>query len=195
MSNPPDIQALYEQLDGVERAARELVSDLDEARGAWRERPEAWSVAECLDHLAVTNRVYLAAMDDAARRARAQRRLRRRPALPGPIGRLFVRTLEPPVRPAMRVKTQRNIVPRSAPPLTDAFAQFLAAHDAIRAFMGANADLDLSGVRFANPLIRGIRFSLATGLHILPAHERRHLWQAWNARRGAEAAAAPPTGT
>ena len=33
------------------------------------------------------------------------------------------------------------------------------------------------------PVKGGLRFSLATGLHVLAAHERRHLWQAWNVRR------------
>ena len=34
----------------------------------------------------------------------------------------------------------------------------------------------------------GVRLSLATGLHVLAAHERRHLWQAWRVRREAERA-------
>jgi hypothetical protein len=44
-------------------------------------------------------------------------------------------------------------------------------------------------VVFPNPFIRGVRFSLATGLHVLEAHERRHLWQAWNVRRAMSSAA------
>ena len=28
-----------------------------------------------------------------------------------------------------------------------------------------------------------IRFSLATGRHVIATHERRHLWQAWRVRR------------
>ena len=43
-------------------------------------------------------------------------------------------------------------------------------------------------VSSANPFIRGIRFSLATGLHVIAAHERRHLWQAWNVCRAGEQA-------
>jgi len=33
-----------------------------------------------------------------------------------------------------------------------------------------------------------VRFSLATGLHVIAAHERRHLWQAWRVRANAERA-------
>jgi hypothetical protein len=35
-----------------------------------------------------------------------------------------------------------------------------------------------------------VRFSLATGLHVIAAHERRHLWQAWRVRQAAERAVA-----
>jgi hypothetical protein len=49
-------------------------------------------------------------------------------------------------------------------------------------------EIDLASVRFPNPFMPGMRFSLATGLHIIVAHERRHLWQAWRAREAAEAA-------
>jgi hypothetical protein len=38
--------------------------------------------------------------------------------------------------------------------------------------------------------VRGIRFSLATGLHVIAAHDRRHLLQAWQVRRAFEALAA-----
>ena len=33
---------------------------------------------------------------------------------------------------------------------------------------------------------RIVRISLATGLHVIAAHNRRHLWQAWRVRKAAE---------
>ena len=138
MSVPADIRDLEDQLDKVDEDAGALVAGLTEERGAWRQDPGSWSVAECLDHLATGNRVYLQAMGEPAVRARREGRRRTGPARPGFVGRLFVRWLEPPVKPR---------------------------------------------------LIRGVRFSLATGLHVIPAHERRHLWQAWRVRRAAEQAA------
>jgi hypothetical protein len=64
----------------------------------------------------------------------------------------------------------------------------MAGQDNVRAFLHSHHDLDLASVRFANPFMPAARFSLATGLHIIVAHERRHLWQAWRAREAAEAA-------
>jgi DinB superfamily len=177
---------LEEALDAAERDARALVDGLTEARGGWREAPESWSVAECLDHLATGNRVYLAAMQPAAARAELEGRLRRGPAQPGLVGGWFVKYLEPPVKPRLKTKAPRAIRPRKAPPLNDAITMFLESQDEVRAFLRMYAGIDLTGVRFPNPFIRGVRFSLATGLHVIAAHERRHLWQAWRVRQAAE---------
>ncbi|HYD51753.1 MAG TPA: DinB family protein [Gemmatimonadaceae bacterium] len=176
MTRPDDMVELERQLAAVEAEARALVRALDAETGTRRPCAGGWSVAECLDHLAVANRVYLGAMREPAARARRAGRMRRRPAMPGLLGGLFVRSLEPPAR--HRSRAPRNIVPRVGPALADAFDAFLDAHAAVGAFLRENADLDLASIRFPNPLVRGIRFSLATGLHVIAAHERRHLWQA-----------------
>jgi hypothetical protein len=185
-----DIKDLKDQLDAADRDAQALVAGLTEERGGWRAETGSWSVAECLDHLAAANRAYLHAMKEPAIRAREQGWVRRGPAKPGFVGRWFARTMEPPVRARFRMKAPRLIKPRVAPPLADAFAGFRTSQDEVRAFLLEYADLDLAGVRFPNPFVRGIRFSLATGLHVITAHQRRHLWQAWRVRRAAEGAAA-----
>lgn len=182
----PEITALEGAYEAVDRDTRALVSGLGEEAGTWQAAPGSWSVAECLDHLAVGNRVYIAAMEPAAARALSDGRRRRRPALPGLIGGWFVRTLEPPVKPRFKMKSPRKSLPRSSPPLWEAAEQFLASHAQLREFLRKYAEIDLAGTRFVNPFIPVIRFSLATGVHVLAAHERRHLWQAWNVRRAAE---------
>jgi hypothetical protein len=182
----PDIIALERAFDDNERDARALVAGLTETLGRWRAEPGSWSVAECLDHLATGNRVYLRAMEPAAERALARGRRRRGPAVPGILGRWFVGTFEPPVRRRYKLKAPRAIRPRPSPALHDASAQFFGSQDELRAFLLRYADIDLASVRFVNPFVPVFRFSLATGLHVLAAHERRHLWQARRVREAAE---------
>jgi hypothetical protein len=179
----PEIQKIHDDLDAADRDARAVVDGLTEAQGMWREAPGRWSVAECLDHLAVANRVYVASMAGAAESARARGLMRRGPASPGLLGGWFVRSMEPPVR--MKLRTNRKITPRPSPPLADSLAAFLTSQDEVRCFVDAIADLDLARIRFGNPFISGLRWSLATGIHVIAAHDRRHLWQAWNVRRAA----------
>jgi len=181
-----DIEALERALSAADADARALVEGLTEELGTWRAEPGTWSVAECLDHLATANRVYLGAMQPSAERALADGRQRKGPAQPGLIGRWFVRLLEPPVKPRFKGKAPQLIRPRSSPPLSDAMREFLNSQDSVRAFLRTFAAIDLAGVPFPNPFVRGVRFSLATGLHVIAAHDRRHLWQAWRVRQAAE---------
>jgi hypothetical protein len=190
----PEIEALDAQLDATGRDAASLVEGLTEEVGRWRAAPGVWSVAECLDHLAISDSVYLRAMAEPARRAREEGRLRGKPALPGLIGGWFARSLEPPVKPLRKLKAPRLIRPHVGPLLAEAYRDFTSAHDDARAFLQASADLDLASVTFPNPFIRGVRFSLATGLHVIAAHERRHLWQGWRARHAAIQSASPRAG-
>lgn len=189
MTPPPasdEIRALEAAYDAVDADARALVSRLTAEQGTWRAEPGSWSVAECLDHLATANRVYLNAMRPAAARALAQGSRRTKPALPGLVGGWFVKSLEPPARPGLKGKAPQAIRPRSSPALADAIAQFLSSQDDVREFLRAFAGIELAEVRFPNPFVRGVRFSLATGLHVIAAHARRHLWQAWRVRKASE---------
>jgi hypothetical protein len=182
--SPPDILDLERALDAAAGDARALVAGLSEAQGTWRAEPGSWSVAECLDHLATANRVYLKAMEPPAARALSGGRRRRGPARPGVIGRWFVASLEPESR--RKMKAPAAIRPRASPGLADAAGAFFASQEEVRAFLRSYGGVDLSGVHFPNPFIPGVRFSLATGLHVIAAHERRHLHQAWRVRRTLE---------
>lgn len=188
-----DVEDLHDQLDAAERDARALVADLAEWQGGWHAETDSWSVAQCLDHLAITNGVYLQAMKESAVRALEQGRFRQSPATPGLVGRWFIRTLEPPVKAPFKMKSPRIVVPSVSVSLARAFASFVTTQDEAREFLRTYAGLDLARVRFSNPFVGGIRFSLATGLHVIAAHERRHLWQAWRVRRAAESATAEPS--
>ena len=184
-----DIRSLEEALRAIDADAQRLLEGLTADQGVWRAEPDSWSVAQCLDHLATSNRVYLSAMQPAAEDALRRGRKRRRPAVPGLIGGWFVRIMEPPVKRRFTMRAPKKIVPRESPALQDAAREFLASQDDVRAFLRVYADTDLAGVRFVNPFVPAIRFTLATGLHVTAAHERRHLWQAWNVRRAFEQSA------
>ena len=177
----PEFERLLVGLDAAERDARALVDGLSEDQGRWREATGSWSVAECLDHLATASRVYLEAMRPAAERARAAGKLRTRPALPGIIGAWFVSQLEPPVKSRMRAPSKIRPTPSAG--LRESIDAFLSEQERVRGFFRHYANIDLARVHFQNPFIPVVRFSLATGFHVLPAHQRRHLEQAWRIRR------------
>ncbi len=190
MQYPSELQTLLAQYDAAESEAKSLVAASDEQMGTWRASPDSWSVALCLDHIAATNRAYLQAMQAAVARARPAGKPRRNLVLPGFFGRLFLKTIEPPVPRMLRIKAPKKIVPRPGVPLTEAALQFFASQEEVRAFIEKEADLDLASIHFSNPFMPGVNFTVASGLYIIVAHERRHLWQARQIRDLASQAAA-----
>ena len=107
----PDIEALEQGFDAIERDARALLAGLTAAQGIWQPQPTAWSIAHCFDHLATANRVYFGAMEPSAERALREGRSRRRTAVPGLIGGWFVRSLEAPVNPRFKMRAPEDRSP------------------------------------------------------------------------------------
>src|SRR5687767_15467846 len=96
---PPDLQQIVDQLDEADRTADALVATLSEEQFHWQpDGGTRWSVAQCLEHLAIADDVYGVALREAVDRARQAGSTRQGPLAPGFFGRKFVNSLEPPVR-------------------------------------------------------------------------------------------------
>ena len=182
-SLPPDLQAILEDLGKAEAEARRLIEGLTSEQVNWQPHPNSWSVAQCLDHLARANTIYAAALQDAVRQARTKGILRREPIQPGWPSRMFIRWLEPP--PRTKSRAPKKIVPASHGSAAEVLEGFLRAQKAMRSVLLESAGLDLNRIRFRNPFIGFLRFTVGTGLLIIAAHDRRHLWQAGRVREAA----------
>jgi hypothetical protein len=173
---PEDIQEVLIALDDNDRQAEAVARGLDDERFNWRPDARSWSVAQCLDHLNVANRVYLTPMREAVARARGAGTARRGALRPGVVGRWFVASLEPP--PKRRLSAPKKIVPAARKGRAEVMEEWGRTQGEVKELLREAAGLDLNGTRFVNPFIPLVRFSVATGFQVIAAHERRHLWQA-----------------
>ena len=180
---PADLQAILDDLDKSDREARRIVGGLSDVQANWHPRETAWSVGQCLDHLARGNTVYAAALLAAVKDPRAERKPRRAPIQPAWLSRLFIRTLEPP--PKRKLRAPKKIVPASWTTAEAALRAFLDSQEQMRSVIWEGAGLDLNRIRFRNPFIGFLRFTVGAGLLIVVAHDRRHLWQAEQVRQSA----------
>lgn len=173
---PADLQSVLNELDRTDEEARQLVSDLSGAQINWRPSPTAWSVAQCLAHLGQMNSVLTAALRTAVRQASKNSVMPRRPIQPGWFGRWFISQMEAP--PRRKMKTPRQGIPEAHKNGEEILRAFMAAHDELRSLIHDARDLDLNRIRFRNPFIGLLRYSVGTALLVIGAHDRRHLWQA-----------------
>jgi len=182
----PEIDEFRRQFEALADAADALVAPLTDQQFAWQPAPDAWSIAQCIDHLNTTARLYLPRLDDGIANAIRQGLYGEGPFKYWWIARMFVRNLEPPPRP--RVRTPPAFRPPPERKRHDIMAAFRAYQvqyvDRLRQANG----LDLVRARVRSPVATWIPIPLGTGFAAMAAHERRHLWQA---RRVVEAPGFP----
>lgn len=172
-----ELDALLAAVDQIDTDARAIVGGLTDAQVNWRPDGGArWSIAQCLDHLAKTNQAYVDHFLPVVERARGSGAGPFRGLRPSWFGRTFVGVLEPPVR--QRAKAFKRILPAAELSAADALARLLESHRAYRGLLTAASSVDVNRVRAVNPFVAVLRMRVATALQVVPAHDRRHLWQA-----------------
>jgi hypothetical protein len=80
--------------------------------------------------------------------------------------------------PGRKFRAPKKAVPTSHKNREEALAGFLSSHEEIRSLITEYNEIDLNRVRFKNPFVAILRFTVGTGLLVMAAHDRRHLWQA-----------------
>jgi len=142
----------------------------------WRPANGSWSVAECIEHVARGISQYLAPIRQAVAKGEPEAPTEDYLFVPGGwFSASFVKRIGPQV--TMKFKAPGKIQPISVDPDV-AFEDLRRGHAETLRLLGETAHLDLNRIRFENPFLPVLRFTVATGFLILAAHGRRHLLQA-----------------
>ncbi len=165
---------LIDELDAIDRRATDLARGLSPEQLNWKPAEDVWSVGQCLQHLYVANEVYVPAIAGA---------LDDRPPspvqdiTPGWLGRWFIGTYIDPSSRGRRARAPRKIAPaeRIDPSVLDLF---LRSNEVARDLVRRAGAYNINRIRFGNPFIPLLRFTVGTGLEILWRHQRRHVLQA-----------------
>ncbi len=176
-----DLQQLLDELDAVDRAVDILVAPLSDAQFFWQPNEgRSWSIAQCLEHLAVGNTIYGDGIAAGLEAARARGLTGGGPIASSIFGRLFVSSMEPPVKRRMRAPSK--ILPPPDMTREEIMRSFREAHARIRDQIRAAAGTDVNRATFMNPFIRVVRMRVGTAFRVITSHDRRHVWQAENVR-------------
>jgi len=173
-ATPPWATRLLQEIDDADVRATRLAAGLTTQQLNWKPSLHEWSVGQCLDHLCVANDVYLASIASS---------FDGRPngvvgdITPGWFGRWFIRAYIEPSPATKRGRAPRKIVPASAVD-GSILDRFLTTNQTLREHVHRGSGYDVNRIRFKNPFIGGIRFTVGTGFEILVRHQRRHLLQA-----------------
>lgn len=168
------------QLDEVDADVRRLLAELNEDQFHWSPVASRWSIAQCVVHLGIVGRVYLPVLDETIHQANARRLFSGGPFRYGFLEQWFVRSAEPP--PRIRLRTPEVARPPDDQPLEFVREDFISLQDELRQRIRAANGLDLARAKAAAPFVKSLKLGLGLSFAFLAAHERRHLWQAWQVR-------------
>lgn len=173
--NSSDLAAMAATCERQTEEVADLLAPLGDAARLWRPHEGAWSALGHTAHLCVVNARYLDAMEARLRQARD----RGDAGSDGPyrhpmFARWFAEWQEPP--PKRRVRTMRAMVPDPVLDEGDVLERFRANQTRLAALLEAARGVDLGRIRFGSPFAAIVRLSLGTGLALLLAHNRRHIW-------------------
>ena len=162
------------ELDASDRHAAAIAGGLTADQFNWKPAPGSWSVGQCLHHLYVVNEVYLPPIAEALA---GQANAPVSEITPGWFGRWFIRQYIDPSPQSGKARAPGKITP--APHLEPSVLdQFVQSNVAVRDLVRRAAPLDVNRIRFRNPFIGLLRFTVGTGFEIIWRHQRRHLLQA-----------------
>ena len=165
---------LLSEFAAADARASALAKPLTADQLNWTPQPGVWSVGQCLEHLCVASEHYLPAIARSLVHGRAGVV---QEITPGWFGRWFIRNYIEPSSKTRRARAPRKIKPGA---VVDGaiLDRFIANNARTREIIDRAQAFDVNRVRFTNPFVPLIHFTVGTGFEILSKHQDRHLLQA-----------------
>lgn len=160
----------------AEKQAAELLKGVSSSQANWQPgKGGDWSICQCFDHLAKINFAYAEALEQALSNSPQSCRRPTSIIAPGFFGRWFIQQMEPPVR--TKFKAPARAVPAPQGNVAELLEAFVKSHEPARAVLESAKSVDVDQLRFKNPFVGVLDFTVGTGLMVINAHDRRHLLQ------------------
>jgi len=175
-----DAQECLKALALIESDLDRLASASTEAQFHAPPRTGGWSIGHCIEHLTLTGEAFTAKWDTAIKQGISLNGDRANTLYPW-WQRKLLGIVEPPYR--MKSKTGRSFEPSSPLPKEKTIRQFRSMHQEFMRAIDRSRSLDTQRTKMQSPFVTWIWYPLGFSFDLVLAHERRHLWQAWQVYR------------
>jgi hypothetical protein len=172
----PELDVFRQQFEALARDADALAGGLSDAQFNWKPPSGGWSVAGCLEHLNITTRSYLPALDEGIADAIRRGLYGEGPFRYGWFARTFVKAVGPGAR--IKARARKAWLPPESRPRQETLAAFRAYQvQCVDRLRQANG-LDLARAKVKSPASSLVRLPLGAAFAVLVSHAQRHLEQA-----------------
>lgn len=183
-------QQLLDQLqEQTERYLQKAVGEwqmLSPEHLSFRPAPDAWSAAQCLEHLNIYGRHYLPAIEKAIQQGKASGKKPAQRFHAGWLGAYFTQLMQPRQGGVLKskMKAPKNAVPAAQPDPQRMLAEFIDQQEKMLELLRDAANVDLNALRVPISLSPWIRLILGDTFGFVIAHIERHVLQADRSLRG-----------
>ena len=171
-----ELSQLIDQLDAVSTDARSTFGQLTTQQLNWKPSASEWSVAQCLEHLLVSNEGFIPIIDKVQRGEYKRSLKERLPVLPGVFGSLVLNAVKPETK--RKLKAGKDFQPANSEIPADIVSRFETQQKQISELMKATHELNLRQVIITSPVLSIVTYSLFDAYRIIVAHDQRHVAQA-----------------
>lgn len=180
------LAALVDSLESAQQKLRSLSDRVSSAQFTRHPGPDAWSAADCVEHLNLTSRAYVPLVRTAIAEARSLQTGHSGSYSMDIPGRLLAFMMRPMKHigkfKLVRVKTTGPFTPRGGQTREQLLSEFVRLQSDLIGLI-RNADgLPIDDVKIQSPFGK-MRYNAYSALEIVAQHEHRHLQQAEEAAR------------
>ena len=180
LDSPHFLETVTSETVKNNEAARTLASALTEAQINWKPSADQWSIAQCLEHLAVATKEFEKHFQAALENARQKWPAPESPAYkPSLVGGWLAKQVSPE---AQRKLSAPKIFRPDSSSISGALEMFVSQHEGFLAYVRQSHGIDYNKTRMRSPVTPLIRYSLADAFVITVLHGQRHLAQARRVR-------------
>lgn len=174
---PNFIATIVAEAEKNNTTARDLVRGLAEEQLNWKPDAKQWSIAQCLEHLAVTSRQFNGYFKQLIESARLKWPTNGSvPYRPSLVGGWLIKQVDPET--ARKVPAPKVFRPSDSSSIHDALGIFLKQQEEFVRFVRQSEGVDYNRARLRSPVTPLMRYSLADAFVVTIVHGYRHLAQA-----------------
>lgn len=174
---PNFIATIVAEAEKNNTTARDLVRGLAEEQLNWKPDAKQWSIAQCLEHLAVASRQFNGYFKQLIESARLKWPTNGSvPYRPSLVGGWLIKQVDPET--ARKVPAPKVFRPSDSSSIHDALGIFLKQQEEFVRFVRQSEGVDYNRARLRSPVTPLMRYSLADAFVVTIVHGYRHLAQA-----------------
>ncbi len=151
-------------------------SDMSPEQLNWKPSPTRWSIAECLEHLLISDSSYFASLEKVITGTYRMSFLERYSPLTSFWGKTLTDQLQEDVKKKM--KAPKKFSPTSSDKPPDFVQDYLENLITFLDYISKCREIDIDKTIITSPSIRIITYSLRDAFRFLMQHEHRHINQA-----------------